>query len=81
LSFLAQRSSFLVQRSALLRTPLVIPRAIDFSTGKALEYEDFEDEDDDYDGLDEDEEDEDEEVSLCEGVGDVACLAPTPPVP
>jgi len=49
-----------------------------FFTGKGLGYKDFEDEDDDYEGLDEDDEDDDEEVSLCEGVGD---LAPTPPVP
>ena len=55
----------------------MIARAIDFVTGKALEYENFEDEDDDYEGLDEDDEDHDEEVSPCEGVGD---LAPTPPV-
>lgn len=54
-----------------------LSRAIDFVTGKALEYEDLEDEDDDYEGCEEDNEDDDEEVSLCEGVGD---LAPTPPV-
>lgn len=37
----------------------VIPRAIDYFTGKALEYEDFDDEDD-FEDLDDDEDDEDD---------------------
>ncbi|KZV90706.1 NAP-domain-containing protein [Exidia glandulosa HHB12029] len=40
----------------------IIPRAIDFFTGKALDYEDFdEDDEDDYEDLDEDDEDDDED--------------------
>ncbi|CED85501.1 nucleosome assembly protein [Phaffia rhodozyma] len=39
----------------------IIPRAIDYFTGKALEYDNDEDEDDDYDELDEDDDDEDED--------------------
>lgn len=49
------------------RSAQIIPRAIDFFTGKALDYEDFdEDDEDDYEDLDEDDEDDDEdsEVSL-----------------
>ena len=38
----------------------MIPRAVDFFTGKALEYEDLDD-DDDYEDVDDDEDDEDED--------------------
>ena len=36
----------------------IIPRAIDYFTGKALEYDILEEEDDDFDELDEDDEDD-----------------------
>lgn len=48
----------------------VIPRAIDYFTGKALEYEDFDDEDD-FEDLDDDEDDEDD-------FEDDVCLYPVP---
>ncbi|OBZ78712.1 hypothetical protein A0H81_00068 [Grifola frondosa] len=38
----------------------VIPRAIDFFTGKALEYEDLDDDEDDFEDIDDDDEDEDQ---------------------
>ncbi|EJD50227.1 NAP-domain-containing protein [Auricularia subglabra TFB-10046 SS5] len=43
----------------------VIPRAIDFFTGKALDYEELEDDDDDedFEDVDDDEDDDDSEVS------------------
>ena len=37
----------------------IIPRAIDYFTGKALEYEDFDD-DEDFEDMDDDDEDDDE---------------------
>lgn len=47
----------------------IIPRAIDYFTGKALEYDMMEDDDDDYEDLDDEDEDEDEdfddEVRFC----------------
>ncbi|TFK84595.1 nucleosome assembly protein [Polyporus arcularius HHB13444] len=44
----------------------IIPRAIDYFTGKALEYEDFDDDDDDFEDIDEDDEDEDDfEDDVC----------------
>ncbi|RPD71077.1 nucleosome assembly protein [Lentinus tigrinus ALCF2SS1-7] len=44
----------------------VIPRAIDYFTGKALEYEDFDDDDDDFEDIEEDDEDEDDfEDDVC----------------
>ncbi|KAH9885617.1 nucleosome assembly protein [Cubamyces lactineus] len=43
----------------------IIPRAIDYFTGKALEYEDFDDEDDFEDIDDEDDEDEEFDEDVC----------------
>lgn len=44
----------------------IIPRAIDYFTGKALEYEDFDDDDEDFEDIDEDDEDEDDfEDDVC----------------
>ncbi|KAI0653790.1 nucleosome assembly protein [Cubamyces menziesii] len=43
----------------------IIPRAIDYFTGKALEYEDFDDEDDFEDIDDEDDEDEEFDDDVC----------------
>ncbi|CCL99941.1 uncharacterized protein FIBRA_01966 [Fibroporia radiculosa] len=37
----------------------IIPRAIDFFTGKALEYEDLDDDDDEFEDMDEDDDDDD----------------------
>ena len=48
----------------------IIPRAIDYFTGKALEYEDFDD-DDDFEDIDDDDEDEDD-------FEDDVCLYPVP---
>ena len=43
----------------------IIPRAIDYFTGKALEFEDF-DEDEDFDEIDDDDDDEDDfEDDVC----------------
>ena len=49
----------------------IIPRAIDYFTGKALEYEDY-DEDDDYEDLDDDDEDDEDDFE------DDVCLYPVP---
>ena len=44
----------------------IIPRAIDYFTGKALEYEDFDDDDDFDEDLDDEDDDEDEfEDDVC----------------
>lgn len=51
---------------ALTRYVQIIPRAIDYFTGKALEFEDFDDDDDDFEDIDEDDEDEDDfEDDVC----------------
>ena len=43
----------------------IIPRAIDYFTGKALEFKDF-DEDEDFDEIEDDEDDEDDfEDDVC----------------
>lgn len=62
----------------------IIPRAIDYFTGKALRYEqgqngEFDSEDDEFDD-DEDEEDSDEEDSDEEAGGKRARKAPAPPM-
>lgn len=49
----------------------IIPRAIDYFTGKALEYEDFDDDEDDFEDIEDDEDDEDE-------FEDDVCLYPVP---
>lgn len=41
-------------------SPQIIPRAVDYFTGKALEYEGYDD-DDDFEDLDDDEDDDDED--------------------
>ena len=46
----------------------IIPRAIDYFTGKALEYEDFDD-DDDFEDIDDD--DDEAEPGLVKFVGEV----------
>ncbi|KAI0757734.1 nucleosome assembly protein [Daedaleopsis nitida] len=57
----------------------VIPRAIDYFTGKALEYEDF-DEDDDFEDIEDDEDDEDEfEDDDSDSDGDVPARRRGPP--
>ena len=38
----------------------IIPRAIDYFTGKALEYEDAFDDEDDFEDIDEDEDEDDD---------------------
>jgi nucleosome assembly protein 1-like 1 len=39
----------------------IIPKAVDYFTGKALEYDMMEEDDDDFEDVDEDDEDEDDE--------------------
>ncbi|PCH32978.1 NAP-domain-containing protein [Wolfiporia cocos MD-104 SS10] len=41
----------------------IIPRAVDYFTGKALDYEDFDEQDDDFEDIDDDEEDEEDRFS------------------
>ena len=54
----------------------IIPRAIDYFTGKALEYEDFDD-DDDFEDIEDDEDDEDEfEDDVCLYLVPLSCWPP-----
>lgn len=44
----------------------IIPRAVDYFTGKALEYDMMDEDEDDYEDLDDDEDDfEDDDVRSC----------------
>lgn len=44
----------------ILTTSKIIPRAVDYFTGKALELEDLDDDDDDYEDLDDDDDDDED---------------------
>ena len=44
----------------ILTTLKIIPRAVDYFTGKALELEDLDDDDDDYEDLDDDDDDDED---------------------
>ncbi|EJF58511.1 nucleosome assembly protein [Dichomitus squalens] len=63
----------------------IIPRAIDYFTGKALEYEDFDDDDDDFEDIDDEDDDEDEfEDDVClyqdsDSDGDIPARRRAPP--
>ena len=47
--------------SSLASFSKIVPRAIDYFTGKALEYEEgFDDDDDDFEDIDDDDEDDDD---------------------
>ncbi|TBU52800.1 nucleosome assembly protein [Dichomitus squalens] len=58
----------------------IIPRAIDYFTGKALEYEDFDDDDDDFEDIDDEDDDEDEfEDDDSDSDGDIPARRRAPP--
>ena len=52
--------------------PQIIPRAIDYFTGKALEFEDFDDDDDDFEDMEDDDDDDEDDFE------DDVCLYPVP---
>ena len=55
--------------------PQIIPRAIDYFTGKALEFEDFDDDDDDFEDMEDDDDDDEDDFE------DDVCLYPISSAP